>query len=125
MVRSRVPFNGSVISCAAAVLGLLLLTSALAHGQASTTATLRGHVEDPSGAVLPGVTITLINQGTKATQTTVTDGRGQYLFAGLFPGTYDVRAELSGFKAFEQKALTLSPNDTRGLDIRLEVGAQT
>jgi hypothetical protein len=55
----------------------------------------------------------------------VTDGRGQYLFAGLFPGIYDLRAELSGFKAFEQRGITLSPNDTRGQAVRLEVGSQT
>ena len=58
-------------------------------------------------------------------QTTVSDDRGQYLFAGLFPGTYDLRVELSGFKTYEQKNLALSPNDTRGIDVRLEVGQQT
>ena len=109
----------------AGVLCALILGVGTVSGQSSTTATLRGHVEDASGAVLPGVTITLINQGTNATQTTVTDGRGQYFFASLFPATYDLKAELVGFKTFEQKGLTLSPNDTRGLDVRLEVGQQT
>ena len=109
----------------AAVLCALTLSAGTVSGQASTTATLRGHVEDPSGGVLPGVTVTLTNQGTRATQTTVTDGRGQYLFASLFPGVYDLKAELAGFKTFEQKGITLSPNDTRGQDVRLEVGAQT
>ena len=50
---------------------------------------------------------------------------GQYLFAGLFPGTYDLKVELSGFKTYEQKGLPLSPNDNRGIDVRLEVGQQT
>ena len=54
----------------------------------------------------------LTNTGTKAVQTTVSDDRGQYLFGGLFPGTYDLKVELSGFKTYEQKALALSPNDT-------------
>ena len=58
-------------------------------------------------------------------QTTVTDDRGQYLFAALFSGTYDLKAELSGFKTYEQKGLALSPNDNRGIDIRLEIGQQT
>ncbi len=58
-------------------------------------------------------------------QTTVSDDRGQYLFAGLFPGTYDLKVELSGFKTYERKALSLSPSDTRGIDVRLEVGQQT
>jgi hypothetical protein len=58
-------------------------------------------------------------------QTAVTDDRGQYLFAGLFPGTYDLKVELSGFKTYEQKALSLSPSDNRGIDVRLEIGQQT
>jgi hypothetical protein len=103
----------------------LLLTSTTASGQASTTATVRGTVQDPSGGVLPGATVTALNTGTKAVHTTVTDDRGQYLFSGLFPGTYDVKVELSGFKTYEQKALTLSPNDNRGIDVRLEIGQQT
>ena len=82
-------------------------------------------MQDPSGGILPGATVTAINTGTKAVQTTVTDDRGQYLFGALFSGTYDLKAELSGFKTYEQKGLALSPNDNRGIDIRLEIGQQT
>ena len=103
----------------------LLLTSATARGQGSTTATVRGNVQDTSGGVLPGATVTFTNTGTKALQTTVTDDRGQYLFAGLFPGTYDLKVELAGFKTYERKALALSPSDNRGIDVRLDVGQQT
>jgi hypothetical protein len=103
----------------------LLLASTTALGQGSTTATIRGTVQDPSGGVLPGATVTATNTGTKAISTTVSDDRGQYLFAGLFPGNYDLKVELSGFKTYEQKALSLSPNDNRGIDVRLEIGQQT
>ena len=94
-------------------------------GQGSTTATVRGNIQDSSGGVLPGATVTLTNTGTKAVQTAVSDDRGQYLFAGLFPGTYDLKVELSGFKTYEQKGISLSPNDTRGIDVRLDVGQQS
>ncbi|HEY7498220.1 MAG TPA: carboxypeptidase regulatory-like domain-containing protein [Vicinamibacterales bacterium] len=107
------------------VLALLLctifLTAATAAGQTST-ATVRGIVQDPTGGVLPGATITFTNTGTNAVQTTVTDGRGQYLIAGLFPGTYNLKVEMDGFKTYEQKGLNLTPNDNRGIDFRLEVG---
>jgi hypothetical protein len=103
----------------------LLLASTTAFGQGSTTATIRGTVQDPTGGVLPGATVTATNTGTKAVQTTVSDDRGQYLFGGLFPATYDLKVELSGFKTYEQKALSLSPNDNRGIDVRLEIGQQT
>jgi hypothetical protein len=103
----------------------LLLASHSAFAQGSTTATIRGTVQDPTGGVLPGATVTTTNTGTKAVTTTVTDDRGQYLFAGLFPGTYDLKAELAGFKTYEQKGLSLSPSDNRGIDIRMDVGQQT
>lgn len=95
------------------------------QGQGSTTASIRGIIQDSSGGVLPGATVTVTNQGTKASQTTVSDERGQYLVVGLFPGTYDMRVELSGFKSYERRNISLSPNDNRGLDIRLDVGQQS
>lgn len=113
-----------VSSWVAAALSLLLLTSATASGQGAT-ATVRGNVQDTSGAVLPGATVTITNVGTKAEQVGVTDGRGQYQFTGLFPGTYTLRVELSGFKAYSQENVTLGPADNRGIDVRLDVGQQT
>ncbi len=109
----------------ATALCTLLLSTAPVFGQGSTTASIRGNIQDSSGGVLPGATITVTNQGTKGTQTTVSDDRGQYLVVGLFPGTYDMRVELSGFKSYERKNISLSPNDTRGLDVRLDVGEQS
>jgi hypothetical protein len=108
----------------ALTLGTLLALSTAAFAQSSTTATLRGTVQDSSGGVLPGATVTLTNSGTKSSATAVTDDRGQYLFV-TFPGTYSLKVELSGFKVHDQQGLTLSPNDTRGVDIKLEVGQQT
>jgi hypothetical protein len=100
------------------------LTSSAAWGQ-SGTGTIRGIVQDPTGGVLPGATITVTNTATTAVQTTVSDGRGQYLLAGLFPATYDLKVEMDGFKTYERKGIALSPNDNRGLDIRLDVGQRT
>ena len=108
---------------ALAVAALLALSSTV-FGQASTTATIRGTVTDTSGGVLPGATITVTNTGTKAVNTAVTDDRGGYLLV-VFPGAYDLKVELSGFKTYEQKSVSISPNDQRGIDIKLEVGAQT
>ena len=102
----------------------LLLASGMAFAQ-STTATVRGTVQDSSGGVLPGATITITHTGTKAMQTSVTDDRGGYLFSGLFPGVYDLKVEMPSFKTYEQKSITLSPADNRGIDVRLEIGEQT
>ena len=103
----------------------LISCAAAAFGQGSVTATVRGTVSDPTGAVLPGVSVTITNSGTADTREATTDARGGYLFAGLFPGTYEMKMELAGFKAFDRRNIVLSPNDTRGLDVVLEVGAVT
>ena len=108
---------------AALALVALLVTSVAVFAQA-TTSTIRGTVEDSSGGVLPGATVTITNVSTKAVATSVTDGRGGYQ-AVVFPGTYDLKVELEGFKTYEQKAVTISPSDVRGIDVKLEVGAQT
>src|SRR5215203_3482417 len=124
MLRTRVRQIGFAAQWVAATICTLAMITTPAFAQGST-ATLRGNIQDPSGGVLPGATVTATNTGTKAVQTTVSDDRGQYLFAGLFPGTYDLRVELSGFKTYERKNIALSPNDTRGLDVRLDVGQQS
>jgi hypothetical protein len=108
---------------ALAMAALLACTSAV-FAQATGTATVRGTVTDSSGGVLPGATVTVTNAGTKAVVTAVTDDRGGYL-AVLFPGTYELKVELSGFKTYEQKGIVISPDLTRGIDVKLEVGQQS
>ena len=69
-----------------------------------------GLIDDNSGAILPGVTVTLSNpRGTiGGNQTTVTDERGAFQFLRLVPGTYTVRAELQGFRpAVQENIATL------------------
>jgi carboxypeptidase family protein/TonB-dependent receptor-like protein len=108
-----------------ATLCLVLVLPVTAWSQGSTTATVRGNIQDPTGAVIPGATVTMTNVGTRTPSTSVSDERGQYFLAGLFPGTYDLKVELTGFKTYEQKGITLSPTDNRGIDIRLELGQQS
>ncbi len=107
MLRARSTGLTRLLAGLAACTAALLLTTATAFGQASNTATIRGTVEDSSGGVLPGATVTLTNTGTKAVQTAVTDERGGYLFSSIFGGTYELKVELSGFKTYEQKAIVL------------------
>lgn len=105
-------------------LGLMMAAPGLVYAQ-SGTSTVRGTVTDTSGGVLPGATVTLLDTGTQAVREAVTDERGGYLFAALFPGTYTLKVELEGFKTYEQTAITLSPDTTRGFDVNLDVGALT
>ena len=80
-----------------ALVGAMLSAPHPAHGQA-VTGTILGTVTDNSGAVMPGVTITVTNVDTGRSRVYVTDGNGEYTAPSLPTGTYTVGAELTGFK---------------------------
>src|SRR5262249_44730356 len=75
----------------------VLFLSATGLGQ-SINATVGGTVSDPSGALIPGVTVTATNTATGIVNTIVTNEAGAYNFAALQPGTYKATAELPGFQ---------------------------
>src|SRR5437773_7619091 len=83
-----------------------------------------GTIADSSGAVLPGVTVTLSNPlgSLGGNQTTVTDERGSFQFLRLVPGAYTVRAELQGFRQATQEAIVVNADFTARVDLKLEIG---
>ncbi len=83
-----------------------------------------GTVMDSSGAVLPGATVTLSSaQATiGAKQETVSDARGAYSFQRLVPGTYIVRATMSGFRPVEQRNIGVNADVTARADLTLPLG---
>ena len=90
--------------------------------QSTTTGGVTGRVIDPSGAVIPGATVSLRNQGTGTEATTVTDANGNYHFALVDPGNYAVSASASGFQT-TVRTVTVSLGRTQTADIELKVGA--
>jgi len=104
---------------AAAALALMLHTAAFAQ---VTTADIVGRVTDASGAVLPGVTVTVENIGTHDTRVAPTNASGDYTFTLLPIGRYSVKIELQGFTT-QTASLALSAGDRSRLDVRLQVGA--
>src|SRR5579871_563771 len=82
---------------------------------------LRGVVKDPQG-VIPGVTVTLTNEANNVSRETVTNSVGEYSFPAVDPGTYTVKAGVSGYKTFERKGVRISTSQVVGLDVTLEVG---
>lgn len=105
------------------VLGLMLISASIASAQSTGSATLRGSVRDPQGAVVPGATVTLINEATKDERKASTSDSGIYVFSAVNPGRYTIKVEGSGFKITEQTRVVISPGDTRGLDLTMEIGA--
>ena len=107
-------------------LGAVVVTVLLAcPAWAQNTGSLRGTATDSTGAVVPGATVTLANEATKFTRTAVTDVKGGYFFSAVDPGNYTLTVEIAGFKPRVYKGIRINPNDTRGLDVMLEVGAKT
>ncbi len=90
---------------------------------AQVTATITGSVKDTSGAVVPGTAITAKNLETGLTRTAETDERGNYRFAALPVGQYEVTAEKAGFKLAVRRGLTLVVGQQAVVDLALEVGA--
>ena len=76
---------------------LCLLLASAAYAQV-TTADILGRVTDSTGAVLPGVNVTVVNTATRDTRTQVTNDTGDYVFNLLPIGTYTMTVELQGFQ---------------------------
>ena len=107
-----------VLSC---LVGVVLAVSTAAAQQG--TSELRGRVLDPQGAVLPGVTIMVRNQDTGMFRETVSNSDGTYFVSGVIPGTYEISAEMTGFRKYNRKDLRLEIGKTLTLDLELAVGA--
>src|SRR5262245_9726744 len=84
---------------------------------------ITGRISDSSSARLPGVSVTATNVETNVSQTTITNGEGDYSILFLNPGTYTVTAELSGFKKIARNNLQVRVGEKLGVDLTLEVGA--
>jgi hypothetical protein len=103
-------------------LALLFVPLATSSAWAQTfTGGVRGVVSD-SGGVVPGVTVTLINEATGATRDAVSNDRGQYDFSAVPPAVYTIKAELTGFKTYENKGIRVGTQQFVTMDIRLDVG---
>lgn len=98
-----------------------LLLSATAHAQVGA-ANVGGVVRDESGAVLPGVTVTVTNTANGRAQTLVTSADGKYRAVALQPGPYEIGAELQGFGTVK-RALVLVVGAEANLDLTLGVAS--
>lgn len=105
------------LSLAAAV---VMLASTL-HAQVDT-GTILGTVRDNTGAVVPGTTITVKNEGTSFSATTTTSGTGTYVFTALKIGRYTVEAEHPGFRKEVRSGLALDIQQQLVADFDLTVG---
>ena len=103
------------------LLALALLCAGAAFSQA-VNGTIVGTVTDTSGGVVAGAKVTLTEVNTKIVHSGVTNQTGNYEFPDLPPGTYDVAAELAGFKKEVKAGVVLEANNSPRVDLKMQPG---
>jgi hypothetical protein len=101
---------------------VLCLCPVEAFAQRATTGTVTGRVIDSSGAVLPGVAVTLKSAEALGVFTGVTDAQGLYRVSNLPPATYDVEAALEGFQSVVRQVI-VRLNGVSEVDFTLSIGS--
>jgi hypothetical protein len=106
--------------CCVVALILCLLPSALAQ---STSGRIIGRVADSTGAVVSGVTVTLVNDATRVSRNTKTNDTGDYTFIEVAPAAYHVEYTLQGFKKDVATNVIVDVNQVLTLNATLQPGA--
>jgi Carboxypeptidase regulatory-like domain len=96
-----------------------------AFGQGGGMGSIEGRITDPSGSVVPAVTVRATNSATQVVYTAISNEVGNYAVLRLPPGTYTVTVEHSGFKKLERANLLVQVGDRLPIDLTLQVGAST
>ncbi|HTW81920.1 MAG TPA: carboxypeptidase regulatory-like domain-containing protein [Terracidiphilus sp.] len=113
----------SFFAAATLVVSILLLCVSPASRAQSTGGRVLGRVLDPSGALVPGATLTLINNASGVTQKAESAKSGDYIFLAVPVGSYQLHAEAPGFQSFIADGIAVQLNATVTYDIHLIVGS--
>ncbi len=101
--------------------GILVFSASPAIAQTSPTA-LRGLVKDPSGAVIPNVSLTLKDTATGIEKTAQSGSDGSYIFPILMNGTYELTATANGFQKAVIDGIVINAGRTTDLSVNMKVG---
>ena len=120
--------NSAQRNLASLLSGLLLLIALLWPPLAQAqlySGTVTGVVTDPTGGVVPGTKVTLVDQNKGYAFTATTDSAGRYFIRSVPPGSYRIKAEAKGFQAEEQSGVAVDVSQNIAIDFALKVGAAT
>ena len=90
----------------------------------TTTATLHGHISDPTGAMIAGAKIDITTSAGTAVTSVTADATGSYTVSGLAPGGYIVKAENEGFAPFSSATILLTAGQVKRVDIAMAIEAE-
>jgi hypothetical protein len=99
---------------------LLILSASLLYAQG--TGSITGTIRDTTGAVVPNASVTLTDTGTRNALKTTSNSEGDYLFAAIPPGIYDLSVTAVGFNAYDAKGIILRVSARTRADAALTVG---
>jgi Carboxypeptidase regulatory-like domain len=116
--------KANAVTLALFLIILLICSTERAFSQAAGTGTIQGVVQDPSGASIGGVTITVTNNGTGLKSVQKTSGQGTYALSALPPGNYTLEARMDGFSPYIREHITLDALTQLGVNISLQVGSE-
>lgn len=103
----------------------LFVSTVPLHGQTAETGQIGGTINDPSNAVLPGATVTVVNTATGLTRTVTSNASGNYSVPLLPPGNYSVTVTQQGFKTEHDTNIAVQVATTTTLNISLQLGEAT
>src|SRR5919112_220621 len=124
MAIDRSALRGSRSRVASLLFPILLLLFAIPHGARAQAVygSISGAITDSTGGVMPGATVTVTSVERKTSDTVVANADGVYVKDRLLPGTYEVRAELRGFKTAVFPSITVNVDTQTALNVKLEAG---
>ena len=117
-MKTNLPIKWQYCVCAC-----LLLAVGILNAQVGGTGTIQGTITDPSGAVVPGASVTAANVATGVQTSRKTTEAGFFVLSPLQPGEYTVTVKAEGFQTFTQQRLVVVALGTLGLNPALQVGA--
>lgn len=82
---------------------------------------LHGHIADPTGALIPGAKISILNADGKTVATTTADSTGSYTVSGLAPGSYVVQAIFDGFAPFQSQPIPLAAGQSKRVEVAMAI----
>ena len=115
----------SRFSRAAGVIVFLVSLMSARGAFAQFNASLSGTVEDSTGAIIPGASVTLTNVGTQQQQATTSSSEGAYRFTELPPGNYKLTVTAAGFKQSDADNIQVVAETPRNFDVKLSTGGTT
>lgn len=88
---------------------------------AGPTVTIRGHIADQTGALIPGAKVTISTPAGVAAGTATADASGAYAVTGLAPGEYIVKADFAGFASFQSQPIAIAAGQVKRVDIAMAI----